>query len=144
MAAQGWATTAVEYLNRSLDDAEVRKNLARGAESIRQASRQIAGRRPATKAAKKKTLQRKLRDAVFSLGRTGAAAREAEKKRERSRRRRRLLLVLAGASLAAGLSGPGRNRARRLFGGQDEVSEPPLASPPPQAQQTPVEPVEEN
>ncbi len=66
MAAQEWATTAVDYLNRSLEDADVRENLARGAESFRQASRQIAGRPPATKAAKNKTLPRKLRDAVFS------------------------------------------------------------------------------
>lgn len=135
MAAQGWATTAVDYLNRSLDDADVRENLARGAESIRQASRQIAGRPPATKAAKK-TLLRKLRDAVFSLGRAGAAAREAEHKRQRSQRRRLVLLfVLVGASVALGLSGPARSKARGLFGGQDEVSEPTPASPP----QTPVE-----
>src|SRR5215210_2985928 len=143
MAAQGSAMTAVEYLHQSLDDADVRKNLARGAEAIRQASRQIAGRRPITKAAKRKTLQRKLRDAVFSLGRAGAAAREAEHKRERSRRRRRLLLVLVGASLAIGLSGPGRNKARDLFGGQDQVAEPPPASPP-RAQQISVDRTEEN
>jgi hypothetical protein len=135
--AAGWATTAVDYLNESLDDADVRKNLARGAESIRHASRQMAGRRPATKAARKTTLQRKLRDAVFSVGRAGAAAREAEHKRQRSQRRRLMLLfVLVGASVAFGLSGPARSKARGLFGGQDQVSEPPPPSPP----QTPVEP----
>ena len=139
MAAQGWATTAVEYLNQSLDAADVAKNLAQGAEAIRRASRQLAGRRPATKAAKKKTLQRKLRDAVFSLGRAGAAAREAQHKRERSRRRWRLLLVLVGASLAIGLSGPARNKARELFAGHNQVTEPPPASPP-QPQQTSGEP----
>jgi hypothetical protein len=135
MAAEGWATTAVDYVNRSLDEADVRKNLARGAESIRQAARQIAGRRPTTKA-EKKPLPRKLRDAVLSLARAGAAAREAEQKRERSKRRRRILLfVLVGAGVAVGLSGPARTKAQGLFGGQDEVSEPT-----PEAQQSPVEP----
>jgi hypothetical protein len=130
---------AVDYVHQSLDDAEVRKHLARGTEAIRQASRQIAGRRPTTKAARNKTLRRKLLAAVFSLGRAGAAAREAENKRERSRRRRRLLLMLAGAGLAIGLSGPARSKIRELFGGHDEVSEPSPASPP-QAQQSSVEP----
>jgi len=137
MAARGWATSAVDYLNRSLDDSDVRKNLARGVESIRQASRQLAGRRPTTKAARSKTLPRKLRDAVFSLGRAGAAAREAEHKRRRSRRRRLILLiVLVGAGGAIGLSGRARGKVRDRFGDQDEGLEPPPASSPP----TPVEP----
>lgn len=128
--------TAIEYVQDSLDDADVRKHLARGADAIRQASRQIAGRRPTTKAAKHKTLPRKLRDAVLSLGRAGAAAREAEHKRERSQRRRKILLfVLVGASAATGLSGPARSKARELFGGQDDVTDPQPASPP----QAPVE-----
>src|SRR4051794_34735712 len=136
MAAQGWAMTAIEYLQQSLDDADVRKNLARGAEATRHAIRQVAGRRPATKAAKKTSLQRKLRDAVFSLGRAGAAAREAERKRERSQRRRRiLLLVLVGATAATALSGTARNKAREVLGGHDQAPDPQPPSPP----QTPVE-----
>jgi hypothetical protein len=127
--------TAIEYLQQSLDDADVRKNLARGAEATRQAARQVAGRRP-TKAAKKTTLQRKLRDAVSSLGRAGAAAREAERKRERSQRRRRILLFgLVGTTVAIGLSGPTRSKAREVLGGHDQVSDPQPASPP----QAPVE-----
>jgi hypothetical protein len=136
MATQGWATTAVDYLNQSLDDADVRKNLARGAESIRQASRQITGRRPATKTTKRKALLSRLRDAVLSFGRAGAAAREAELKRERSQRRRRMLLVLIAASAAIGLSGPVRTKARKLSSAHDDqVSDPQPESPP----QTPVE-----
>lgn len=136
MAAQERAMTAIEYVQLSLEDADVRKNLARGTEAIRHASRQIAGRRPTTKAAKQTSLQRKIRDAVLSLGRAGAAAREAERKRERSRRRRRILLfVLGGGSVAIGLSGPARSKARELFGGQDQASDPQPASPP----QPPVE-----
>jgi hypothetical protein len=136
MATQAWAMTAIEYLQQSLDDADVRKNLARGAEATRQATRQALGRRPATKAAKKTTLQRKLRDAVLSLGRAGAAAREAERKRERSQRRRRiLLLVLAAATAATGLSRAARNKAHQVLGGHDKVSDPQ----PPSSRQTPVE-----
>jgi hypothetical protein len=128
--------TAIEYLQQSLEDADVRKNLARAAEATRQATRQLAGRRPASKAAKKTTPQRKLRDAVFSLGHAGAAAREAERKRERSQRRRRtLLLVLVGVTVAIGLSEPPRNKARETLGGHDQVSDPQ----PPSHPQTPVE-----
>ncbi len=47
-----------------------------------------------------------------------------------------LLFLLVGASVALGLSGPARSKARGLFGGHDEVSEPAPASPP----HTPVEP----
>lgn len=133
MAESGWATTAVEYLQQSLDDADVRKNLARGAEAIRQATRQVAGRRPATKAAKKTTLRRKLRLAVLSLGRAGAAAREAEHKRGRAQRRRRVLLFVVGTSVAIGLSGPARKKASELFGGQDDVPDQQAAESPPQA-----------
>lgn len=135
MAAQGWATRAVEYLQQSLDDAEVRKNLARGAEAIRQASRQLAGRRPATKAAKNTTLPRKLRDAALSLGRAGAAAREAERKRARAQRRKRVLLFVVGASVAIGLSAPVRHKAGELFGGPDDIPDQQAASPP----QTPAD-----
>jgi hypothetical protein len=140
MASNGRATAAIEYLNQALDDAEVRKNVARALGATQRASGQLAGRRPATKGARKKRLQRQLREAVLSLGRAGVAAREAERKRERSQRRRRiLLLVLVGGSVAIGLSGPARRKVLGLFGGQDEVSEPPAASSP-QAQQTSVEP----
>lgn len=128
---QGRVLTTIEYVQQSLNDADVRNNLARGAEGIRQASRQVGGRRSLTKAAKKKTLRGKLRDAVASLGRAGAAAREAELKRERSQRRRRVLLcVLVAAGVAAGLSGPVRNKVRERFSGQREVTEPQTASPP--------------
>ncbi|MEA2282251.1 MAG: hypothetical protein QOK21_2858 [Solirubrobacteraceae bacterium] len=130
MAAQGWATTGVEYLQQSLDDADVRKNLARGVDAIRQATRQAAGRPPTTKAAKKTTLRRKLRDAVLSLGRAGAAAREAEHKRARAQRRRRVLLLVVGASVGIGLGAPARNKASGLLGGEQDVPDQQGGSPP--------------
>lgn len=133
---QGRVLTTIEYVQQSLNDADVRNNLARGAEAMRQASRQVGGRRPLTKTAKKKTLRTKLRDAVASLGRAGAAAREAELKRARSQRRRRVVLVvLIAAGGAAGVSGPVRDKVRERFGGQHEVTEPQTAS-------SPVAPVE--
>lgn len=130
MATQGWAIRAVEYIQQSLDDADVRKNLARAADASRQASRQLTGRRLATKAAKRTTLRRKLRDALLSLGGAGAAAREAERKRARSRRRRRVLLFVVGASIAIALSTPARGRAVELFGGPDDLPVDEAAPPP--------------
>jgi hypothetical protein len=122
--------TAVEYLQQSLDDADVRKNLARGVDATRQATRQAAGRPPTTKAAKRTTLRRKLRDAVFSLGRAGAAAREAEHKRARAQRRRRVLLLVVGASVAIGLSGPARSKLSGLLGGGEDVPDRQAGAPP--------------
>lgn len=136
MAAK--ATTVTDRLNRWLEDADVRDNVVRAAESLRQASKLVVRRQPAVKTAKSKRLQHRLRDAASSLGRARTAAREAEEKRVRSQRRRRILLLgLAGGGAAIAVSGPARSKLRGLFDGQEETPEPP---PPPDAQLAAVEP----
>lgn len=127
MAADGRSLAAIEYLQQSLDDTEVRKNLARGAEAIQRAANQLTGdKNRMPKSSRRARLQRQLRVAVTSFGRAGAAAREAELARQRSRRRRRLVLVLVVmvVTASAGASPAVRSKARDLTGGQDGDGEP--------------------
>jgi hypothetical protein len=125
MAADGRSLAAIEYLQQSLDDTEVRKNLARGAEAIRRAANQLTGdRNRVPKSSRRTRLLRQLREAVTSFGRAGAAAREAELARQRSRRRRRLVLVMMLMTAGAGASPAVRGKARDLTGGQGGDGEP--------------------
>lgn len=126
MAADGRSLAAIEYLQQSLDDTEVRKNLARGAAAIQRAANQLTGdKNRMPKSSRRARLQRQLREAVTSFGRAGAAAREAELARQRSRRRRRrLVLVLMVMTAGAGASPAVRGKARDLTGGQDSDGEP--------------------
>jgi hypothetical protein len=131
MAREERSLVAVEYLQHALDDADVRRNLARGAAAIRSAAGQLGTRGNRTsRATRRKRLQDQLREAVTSFGRVGAAAREAELARRRSRRRRRLALVLVAAGAGAGAAPSVRGKLRSTTENQDgEMG--PVAAPTP-------------
>lgn len=100
---------AIESLQHMLDDADVRRNLARGAGAIQRASGLVSRdrKRVVTRASRRTQVQHQLHEAVTAFGRVGAAARDAELKRQRSRRRRRrlvMVLAVSGVGLAAGLA----------------------------------------
>lgn len=128
MAADGRSLRAIEYLQQSLDDADVRKHLARGADAITRARGQMTGRNNrVAKSSRRARLQGQIREAVTSFGRAGAAAREAELKRERSRRRRRravLILTVLAAGAGAGASPAVRGKVRDMSGRTDGDDEP--------------------
>ncbi|MDQ3691308.1 MAG: hypothetical protein M3406_15010 [Chloroflexota bacterium] len=110
-------TTPAARMERLIGNADVRQNLVRATDALGRARSQASGRQPASKVAKSAALQRRIRDAVLSLGRAGAAAREAERKRERAQRQKRIaLLVLLGAGIAA--AGPAL-RTKIAGGAQD-------------------------
>ena len=138
MAADGRSLTAIEYLQQSLDDADVRKHLARGADAITRAYGQVTGRnKRVTKTSRRARLQGQIREAATSFGRAGAAAREAELKRQRSRRRRRRVLVLTVVAAGAGASASPavRGKARDMRGRQDGQPQPAATTPEPAAVQ---------
>lgn len=135
MAADGRSLTAIEYLQQSLDDADVRTHLARGADAITRAFRQMTGRENrVVKTSRPARLQGQIREAVTSFGRAGAAAREAELKRQRSRRRRRrvvLVLTVAAAGAGASASSAVRGKARDMTDRQADDDQPqPVATTP--------------
>jgi hypothetical protein len=126
--AKSKTTTPTAYLERWLEDADVRNNLVRAIESIRMAFLAATGRQ-AGKVTKRTRVQRRVRDAARSLVRAGAAAREAERKRMRAQRRRRiaLLMLLAGggaAAVAAARSKTDQRPNGQGAGGSDFVSRP--------------------
>lgn len=109
MSHDGRSLAAIESLQHMLDDADVRRNLARGAGAIQRASGVVSRdrKRAVTKASRRTQMRHQLQEAVTAFGRVGAAAREAELKRQRSRRRRRrlvMVLAVSGAGLATGLA----------------------------------------
>jgi hypothetical protein len=139
MAADQRSLTAIEYLQQSLDDADVRKHLARGADAINRVFRQMSGRdNRVAKTSRRARLQGQVREAVTSFGRAGAAAREAELKRQRIRRRqRRLVLALTVAAGTAGATAAMRGKTDDMSDRQDGdgAPKPPAAPPEPTAVQ---------
>jgi hypothetical protein len=125
MSHDGRSLAAIESLQHMLDDADVRRNLARGAGAVQRASGLLSGDgKRQSKTSRRKGVQQ-LREAVTSFGRVGAAAREAELKRQRSRRRRRrfvTVLAVSGAGAATSLAVRGRTR------GGDDTDSPPAAA----------------
>lgn len=130
MSHDGRSLAAIESLQHMLDDADVRRNLARGAGAVQRASGLLSGnRKRGTKTSRRRDVQRQLREAVTSFGRVGTAAREAELKRRRSRRRRRrfaTLLAVSGAGAATGLAV--RARARGDDDRRDDAAGPQAAA----------------
>ncbi len=137
--AAGQAARSNVYLQRLMEDEDLRKNLRTAYESARKAYGRMNGKSPAQMFDDRK-LQRQLRDTASSLSEAAESLRKGKKKR---RRGRLLLLGLAGGGMALAFSEGLRERVMDLVLGKEEefeytatTSPPPAESPPP-----PSEPV---
>jgi len=129
------------YIQRLIEDAELRENVQRAIESSRSAYGRLGnGKAPAKSLLEDKKLQRDLRAALEAVREASIALAEAPKRQARKRRRvgRKLLVLAIGAGVA--LAGSEKLRSKlldALFGAEEEFQyTPPSATPTPPA--TPV------
>ena len=116
--AAGKAVRSNEYVQRFVEDEELRENLRNAFTSAKKAYERINGKGPA-KALDDKKVQRELKDAASSFKDAADSLRHGKK---RKRRKGRLLLIaLVGAGLALALSEDLRKKALdALFGAEEE------------------------
>jgi hypothetical protein len=118
--AAGKAARNNPYVQRIVEDDDLRDNLRTAYESARKAyTRMSNGKGPAKALIDDKKVQRDLREAATSLRDAAEALRTP--KRRRKRRGRLLVVALVGAGLAVALSEPLRKKVLdALFGAEEE------------------------
>jgi hypothetical protein len=137
--AAGKAVRSNPYVQRLVEDEELRENLRNAFVSARKAYGRVNGKGPAKALDDKKT-QRELKDAASSLKEAADALRGAKKKRRRGRMGRLILVSLVGAGLALALSEGLRKKVLdALFGAEEEFEY--TASTTPQSAPSSSEPV---
>ncbi len=117
--AAGQAVRSNAYVQRLVEDEELRANLRTAYESAKRAYGRINGKGP-TKALEDKKVQRELREASVAL-REAADGLRGKKKRKRGRRGRLLIVGIVGGALALALSEGLRKKVLdALFGAEEE------------------------
>src|SRR5919204_1327846 len=119
--AAGQAVRTNQYVQRLIEDEDLRENLRTAYDSARRAyTRMSNGKGPARALMDDRKVQKQLREAASSLREAADSLRGA--RRRRKRRRGRLLLVgLVGAGLALALNENLRKKALdALFGAEEE------------------------
>jgi len=119
--AAGKAAASNPYVNRLIEDEELRDNLRTAYDSARNAySRMANGRGPAKALLDDKKTQKELQAAASNLKEAADALRGGKKTRKR-KRRGTLLLVIVGAGAALALSEGLRKKVLdALFGAEEE------------------------
>jgi hypothetical protein len=116
--AAGQAVRSNQYIQRLMEDQELRDNLRSAFVSAKKAYGRVNGKGPA-KALDDKKVQRELKDAATNLKDAADSLRGA--KRKKRGKGRLLLVALAGAGLALMLSEGLRKKALdALFGAEEE------------------------
>jgi adenylosuccinate synthase len=116
--AAGKAVRSNEYVQRLIEDEELRQNVRNAFVSAKKAYGRINGKGP-VKALDDKKVQRELKEAATSLKEAADSLRGAKKKKRR--KGRLLLIALVGAGLALALSEDLRKKALdALFGAEEE------------------------
>jgi adenylosuccinate synthase len=137
VAAAGKAARDNPYVQRIVEDDELRDNLRTAYESARKAySRMANGKGPAKAVLDDKKTQRELKAAASSLKDAADALRGGRKKK--SRRGSKLLVLLVGVGLALALSEGLRKKVLDALFGAEEEFEYTSTTSPSSAQQTPV------
>ena len=118
--AAGKAARSNPYVQRLVEDDELRENLRTAFESARKAySRMANGKRPAKTLMDDKKLHKELRETADSLREAADSLRGG--KRRKRKRGRGLLLLFVGAGLALALSEGLRKKVLdALFGAEEE------------------------
>jgi adenylosuccinate synthase len=137
VAAAGKAARDNPYVQRLVEDEDLRDNLRTAYESARKAySRMANGKGPAKALMDDKKTQRELKEAASSLKDAADALRGGRKKK--SRRGMKLLVLLVGVGLALALSEGLRKKVLDALFGAEEEFEYTSTTSPSSAQQAPV------
>jgi hypothetical protein len=137
--AAGKAVRSNPYVQRLMEDEDLRENLRSAFVSARKAYERVNGKGPAKALDDKKT-QRELKDAASSLKQAADALRGTKKKRRRGRMGRLILVSLVGTGVALALSEGMRKKVLdALFGAEEEFEY--TASTTPQSAPSSGEPV---
>jgi hypothetical protein len=116
--AAGKAVRSNQYVQRFIEDEELRENVRNAFVSAKKAYGRINGKGP-VKALDDKKVQRELKEAATSLKEAADSLRGGKKKKRR--KGRLLLIALIGAGLALALSEDLRKKALdALFGAEEE------------------------
>jgi adenylosuccinate synthase len=116
--AAGKAVRSNQYVQRFIEDEELRENVRNAFVSAKKAYGRINGKGP-VKALDDKKVQRELKEAATSLKEAADSLRGGKKKKRR--KGRLLLIALVGAGLALALSEDLRKKALdALFGAEEE------------------------
>ena len=120
--AAGRAARGNPYLQRLVEDEELRDNLRTAFESTRKAYTRMANGKGPTKALMDdKKVQRELKEAASNLRDAADSLRGVKRRRKRGRRGKTLLLLIVGAGAALALSEDLRNKMLdALFGAEEE------------------------
>ena len=137
--AAGKAARSNPYVQRIVEDDDLRDNLRTAFQSARKAYTRMAnGKGPAKAVMEDKKVQKELKEAASSL-REAADSLRGAKKRKRRRRGRLLVVVLVGAGLALVLSEGLRKKALdALFGAEEEFEYTATTTPEPASSGEPV------
>ena len=137
--AAGTAARNNPYINKLVEDSDLRDDLRTAFESARKAYTRMAnGKGPAKAVMEDKKVQKELKEAASSL-REAADSLRGAKKRKRKRRGRMLVIALVGTGLALALSEGLRKKALdALFGAEEEFEYTATTTPEPASSGEPV------
>jgi hypothetical protein len=109
------------YVQRFIEDPDLRENVRDAWESARHAYRRVSNGKPPAKALMEdKKLQKDLREAVHSL-RDASEQLRGKRRRKGKRGRRMLMLLVIGAAVVLAVSEPARKAVLdKLFGAEQE------------------------
>lgn len=126
------AARANPYVQRLIEDEDLRANIRTAFESARTAYARMTNGKPAYRAVfEDKKLQKELRRGAEALRDASASLREAPKKRRRSGVGRALLVGVVGAGLAVALNEGLRSKVLdALFGSEEEFHYTSTTTPP--------------
>ena len=129
--AAGKAVRSNQYVQRLVEDDELRENLRSAFESARKAyTRMSNGKGPVKAATEDKKVQRELRDAATSLKDAADSLRGA-KRRRRGKGRLLLMALIGGGVALAASEGLREKGVDALFGAGGEVEYTGSTTPPP-------------
>ena len=133
--ARSAATGASPYVQRVIEDAELRENVRVALENAKKAYGRLTNGKPATKVLDDKKLHKEVKQAAESLRDAGQALREGPKKKKKRGGFGKLLLIgIIGTGAAIALSEGLRNKVLdTLFGAEEEFDYTSTTSPAPAA-----------
>jgi hypothetical protein len=137
--AAGQAVRSNPYVQRLVEDDDLRDNLRTAFESAKKAyTRMSNGKAPTKALMEDKKVQKELREAATSLREAADSLRGAKRRRKR-RRGRLLVLALVGAGLSLALSEGLRKKVLdALFGAEEEFEYTASTTPEPASSSEPV------
>ena len=136
--AAGKAVRSNPYVQRVMDDPELRDNLRSAFESTRKAyTRMSNGKGPVKAVTEDKKVQRELRDAATSLKDAADSLRGGKKKKRRKGRLLLIALIGGGIALAAS-EGLRKKVLDALFGAEEEFEYTASTTPEPSSTSEPV------